>query len=264
MTNSRVLRRLRDGDFVRVAGIGRVTGPWLCEVVGNLGFDCVWLDLKHRTFGPETIGPMSLACRATQMDLMVHILKTGYDAPMRALEAGANGIMVPHCRSAAEARQWVEWTRFPPLGRRGMDGAGVDADYMLADMHEYLRHANEETFLVLQIEDREAVECIDEMASIPGFDMLFVGPGDLSLSYGVPFQFNHPDVQRAHDRVANAAARHGKFWGTTSGTPEAAQREIDRGAQMVTCGADHVFLVQGFQNSFERFKTLHARTLQPA
>jgi 4-hydroxy-2-oxoheptanedioate aldolase len=260
MTGSRVLRKLRGGDFVRIAGISRVTDPWLCEVVGRLGYDLVWLDLEHRSFGMDKIEPISLACRATGMDLMVRICKTGYHAPMQALEFGANGIMIPHNRSAAEARQWVEWTRFPPLGKRGLDGAGVDADYGLADMRHYLRDVNQEVFLALQIEDREAVECIEEIAAVPGFDLLFVGPGDLSLSYGVPLEFDHPLLIKATERVAKAAREAGKWWGTTSGTPEAAQRALDLGARMITAGVDHLFLVEGFRQSFQDFGGIGIRT----
>jgi len=231
----------------------------LSEIVGRIGYDVVWLDLEHRSFGMEKIEPMSLACRATGLDLMVRICKTGYHAPMQALEFGANGIMVPHNRSAAEARQWVEWVRFPPLGKRGLDGAGADADFGLADTLEHLRHANDEVFLALQVEDREAVESIEEIAEVPGFDLLFVGPGDLSLSYGVPLQFEHPTMMKAIERVAKAARNAGKWWGTTTATPDAAQRALDLGARMITAGVDHCFLLDGFKQTFSSFSNLRIR-----
>lgn len=256
MVNSRVLQKLRGGDFVRVVGISRVTSPWLVEVVGRIGYDCVWFDLEHRDFGYDTINPLSLACRYAGIDLMVRVRKSGYDAPMRALECGAHGIMVPHCRSAAEARQWVDWVRFPPLGRRGLDGAGADADWGLADTREHIRHANQQVFLALQIEDREAVDAIDEIAAVPGFDLLFVGPGDLTLSYGIPLEFNHPTILAAYERVAAAAARHGKWWGSTAASPAAAQRILDLGGRMFTAGGDHGALVQGLQNSFAAFSSV--------
>lgn len=253
MTPSRVLAKLRAGGFVKIAGIGRVAEPWLTEVVGRIGYDLIWFDMEHRPYSMDRIDPLSLACRATGMDLMVRICKSGYHSPMQALEFGANGIMVPHCRSAAEAKQWVEWVRFPPIGKRGLDGVGADADFGLADTKEHLEHANREVFLALQIEDKEAVDAIDEIAAVPGFDLLFVGPGDLSLSLGVPLQFRHPSMEEAFDKVAAAAKKHGKWWGTTSGTPEAAQRALDRGARMITAGVDHVFLVNGFKNAFAEF-----------
>lgn len=259
MVTSRVLRKLRAGEFVRVVGINRVTEPWLSEVVGKLGFDVIWLDMEHRPFGSEVIDPVSLACRATGIDLMVRIRKADYCSPMRALECGANGIMVPHCRDAGEAHQWVEWTRYAPLGKRGFDNAGADGEFTLGDSVEYLRHANEETFLILQIEDREAVDCVEEIAAVKGVDMLFVGPADLTVSYGVSLQFDHPSVQRAIDRVAEAARQAEIWWGMPTSTPEAAQHALDRGARMVTCANDHFLLVDGLRRAQQEFSRIKIR-----
>ncbi len=256
MTKSRLRSKLRAGSFVRVVGINRVTEPWFAEVAGKLGFDVIWFDMEHRAHGYEMVDRMSVACRATGVDLMVRIRKTGYTSAMRALEFGANGIMVPHCCSAQEAQQWVNWSRFPPQGKRGFDGAGADGDYALTDPLEYLKERNHETFLALQIEDPEAVDCVEQIAAVDGVDLLFVGPADLSISYGVPMQRQHPLVQRALDRVANAAEKAGKWWGTVTETPEAAQRELDRGARMVTCADDHFLLVHGLQNAFRQFENI--------
>ena len=260
MIQSAVLRKLRGGDFVKIAGMSRVTDPWLAEVIGRLGYDLIWFDMEHRAFDYHVIDPISLACRSAGIDLMVRILKTGYVAPMRALEFGAQGIMVPHCMNAAEARQWVEFTRFPPLGRRGFDGSGADADHGFAEPLEYMRHANNETFLVLQIEDREAVDHASEIAAVEGVDLIFVGPGDLSISYGVPMQTDHPLVQRAIDRVANATAKAGKWWGMPTGSPEQAPALLDRGARFITCGGDHGALVNGLRSSL----SAHAHLRVPA
>ncbi len=260
MTPSRVLQKLRAGDFIITAAVNRVTEPWLSEMIGHIGFDVIWFDMEHRAFGFDKIDGISLACRATGIDLMVRVLKTGYTSPMRALEFGANGIMVPHVLSVAEARQWVEWVRFPPLGRRGFDGAGADADYALADAGEYLSKANNEVFLAVQVEDKECVECVEEIAALPGVDLLFVGPADLSISYGVPFEFDHPLVQSAIDRVASAAQKAGKWWGLPTGSPEQAQSALDRGARLITAGNDHALLLRGFQKSFEEFKQIRVRS----
>jgi 4-hydroxy-2-oxoheptanedioate aldolase len=256
VTKSRLRSKLRAGGFVRVVGINRVTEPWLAEVAGKLGFDVIWFDMEHRAHGYEIVDRMSVACRATGIDLMVRIRKTGYTSAMRALEFGANGIMVPHCCSVEEAQQWANWTRFPPQGIRGFDGAGADSDYSLADPLEYLQERNEETFLAVQIEDPEAIDCVEGIAAVEGVDLLFVGPGDLSISYGVPMQRRHPLVQRALDKVANAAENAGKWWGTVTETPELAQAELDRGARMVTCANDHFLLVHGLQNAYRQFENI--------
>lgn len=118
--------------------------------------------------------------------------KSDNTSVMRALEFGANGIMVPHCRSAEEASQWVEWAKFPPEGKRGYDCARADANFALSDSLEFLEERNQETFLVFQIEDREAVDCVEEIATTDGVDGLFIGPGDLTISHGIPFKRKDP------------------------------------------------------------------------
>lgn len=112
MTKSRLRAKLQAGEFVRVFGINRVTDPCLTEVAGQLGFDVVWFDMEHRPHGYEVIDKLSLAFRSTGVDLVVRIRKAGYTSAMRALEF-------------EEAWQWVEWTRFPPQGKRGFDGASA-------------------------------------------------------------------------------------------------------------------------------------------
>jgi len=256
LIKSRLRAKLQAGSFVRVVLINRVTDPWLTEVAGQIGFDVVWFDMEHRAHGYNVIDGLSLACRSTGVDLMVRICKNGYTSAMRALEFGATGIMVPHCCSPEEARQWVDWTRFPPQGKRGFDNAGADANFSLANSLDFLQERNRETFLVVQIEDREAVDCVDAIAAVEGVDLLFVGPADLSMSYGVPLQRQHPLIQGALDKVANAAAKNGKWWGTVTETPESAQQEIDRGARMVTCADDHFLLVRGLQDAYRQFKDI--------
>jgi 4-hydroxy-2-oxoheptanedioate aldolase len=224
-----------------------------------LGFDVIWLDLEHRDFSDNVVAPMALACRAAEIDLLVRIRKSGYFSPMIALESGAQGIMAPHCRSAEETRQWVEWCKFPPQGSRGFDGAGADSDYSLASPLEYLGHANRETFVVAQIEDPDAVERIDEIAAVEGLDLLFVGPGDLSISYGAPLDRNHPKMQRAFERTAAASAKAGKWWGTVAPSPECAQQYVDMGARLINCGSDHGCLVRGLKKVFEDYRSVGAR-----
>lgn len=257
MFDSKTLQKLRTNEFVQAAVLTRFPEPWLGELAGRLGYDLVWLDMEHRCFGYDVLAPLALACRSVGIDLMVRVLKTGYTSPMRVLESGASGVMVPHCMSAAEAHQWVEWTHFAPLGKRGFDGSGADADHMLVDPFHYMEHANRETFLVLQIEDREALDHVEEIAGTEGVDMLFVGPADLSISLGVPMQFDHPLVQGAIDRVADASGKAGKWWSMPAGGPEAAQRLLDRGGRLLTTAHDHTLLVNGFGEAIQASRGLH-------
>jgi hypothetical protein len=110
--------------------------------------------------------------------------------------------------------------KFPPLGQRGLDGAGLDNAFYVAGTTGYPAAANAETFLMVQIETPEAVAAVDRIAAIPGIDGLFIGPGDLSLRLDCPLDWNNPKMIAAEDAVAAAAARHGVAWGRPSGTAE--------------------------------------------
>jgi len=244
---SRVLAKLREGKPALVTSVTPVASPKFTELIGLLDIDAVWLDMEHQDYDYEQVFNMALACRATGIDAMVRIRKGAYWSYSRAFEAGAAGIMVPHCMSGEEARQIVRASRFSPLGMRGLDGVEPSADYGLAPMADYMAHANRETFIVVQIEDAEAVEEVDAIAATPGIDILFVGPADLSQSYGIPLQFDHDLMRAAVTRVAEAAARHGKWWGLPAGNAEQGAVYYDMGARFLAAGGAILLLQQAYK-----------------
>jgi len=251
-----VLKKLRKDEVVSVVSIGAFPYASLVEMVGKIGFDCIWFDMEHRPFGLPELSHMTLACRATGMEAMVRIVKGNYTSVMKPLETGVTGLMIPHCMSAKEARQIVSWAKYPPQGRRGFDNAGPDGDYLMADPVEYMQRANQETFLVVQIEDKEAIESIEEIASVEGIDMIFIGPADLSLSYGVFPDFNHKKIENAIIKVAEATQKYGKWWGMPFGTEEQGCSLLEKGARFLCCGADIVAALEGFQRRRKIFDHL--------
>ena len=236
MTKSRVLKKLRAGEFVTVAGFSRLPDPWYAEVIGRIGFDLIWFDMEHRPFGYDAIGPISFACRASGIDLMVRVLKTGYSRPCACSSSAPTESWSRIASMRREARQWVDWTRFPPLGRRGFDGSGADADFSWP-----IRANTSGTPM------RRRSWCCRSKIAPPSSVSKTLPPCPASacslsarrifpIDYGVPWQFKHPLIETAFDRVAEAAARHGKYWGTVSGSPERAQWILDRGGRMFTAG----------------------------
>jgi len=255
MRRSKTLEKLRRNEPVIVINPSLGPNAKVVEIAGLLGFDCAWLDTEHREFSTDDIYPMLLAGRLHDMDMVVRIRKQDYGDFFRPLELGATGIMVPHVMSADEARWVVRNAKFAPLGLRGLDAAGPDADMMTTgDPAEYCRQANRETFICLQIEDREAVEGLDEIAAVPGVDVLFVGPADLSQSLGVPFQPDHDKVQDAIRRAAEAAAANGIAWGTSTGDPEAFERYLNMGARFLNIGSDLGSLLQAWRERLAQFR----------
>ncbi|GHU74364.1 siderophore biosynthesis protein SbnG [Clostridia bacterium] len=243
---SRTLAKLRSGGVATCTKIN-LADPRAVEIAAQAGFDCIWLDMEHVPNGIGVIEQQALAARADDSDSLVRVARGAYSSYVRPLESGATGIMVPHVMSAQDARDIVRMTRFHPIGRRPLDGGNTDGAFSAMDLSDYLRQANEERMLIVQIEDYEPLSELDEIASVAGIDMLFFGPGDFSHSLGIPGEFDDPRVIDAKRRVADAAIKHGKFAGTV-GSLANAQELIDMGYRFISIGADVVSLVEYFKN----------------
>jgi len=163
------------------------------------------------------------------------------------LEAGAQGIMYPRCDDAAEATEVVKWAKFPPTGVRGVDGGNPDMPYLSMTLADYIDTANKETFVAIQIEQKETVDHIEAIAAVEGVDILMIGPGDLSIRLGVPGQTTHKKVREVIERTAKAAADCGKAWGLPVGSVDAAKEMLDLGARWICFGGDIVFLKTAFE-----------------
>jgi 2-keto-3-deoxy-L-rhamnonate aldolase RhmA len=256
MRQSKVLERLRKNEFALVTSAAFACHSGVTELIGLLGFDCIWIDMEHRPITERETFQLIQGARAGDVDTMVRIRKEGYLSCFRPLEDGATGIMVPHCMNADEARWAVRNVKFAPEGLRGFDNAGPDADYLTLPDDRYFDAANRETFVVVQIEDRQAVDAIDDIASVSGVDVLFVGPGDLTQSYGVRGQWAHPLVRKAIAQVASAASKHGRHWGIPVRSADAAMEYIEMGARLITCGSDVSLLKAGYARIKEDFDRL--------
>ena len=168
----------------------------------------------------------------------------------RYLEDGAAGLMIPHVSTADKARMLVDAVKFPPLGDRGLDGAGLDSDFILAGGDDYTEEANRETFLVVQIETPQSVANIEDIAAVNGVDGLFIGPGDLGLR--IKKTETELTLDAAVERVSAAAKRHGKAWGCPAGSADKVEQLRARGAQLIAYGGDfRAFMVALEQSSSE-------------
>lgn len=255
MRHSRVKAKLRRGEPVLVTSL-HFTDPALFEMTSLMGFDAIWIDLEHHQFSVENVADRMRAARVGTADILARPAKGEFMRMGRLLEAGAQGIMYPRCESAAEAAEVVRWAKFAPQGERGVDAANADADYCFTPIDTYLRTANEETFLVVQIESPKALEHAEEIARVPGVDVLFIGQGDFSVLAGVPYQFDHPIVLDALKRTAAAAKAAGIAWGTTAGTPERTRMLMDLGARFIGHGADIVTIKRGLEEIQANFAPL--------
>lgn len=259
MRKSNVLEKIRNGGWALSTAVA-VGGSRVAELAGEIGYDCLWIDMEHKPCTQMEVFHMIQGARAANLDCLVRVRKQGYLDYFRALEDGAAGIMVPHVKSAEEAREIVRNAKYPPLGKRGIDMASADSRYMLDGGKENMEFANRETFVMIQIEDKEALDELDEIAAVEGIDAFFVGPGDLSASLGVYGVPNSPVMEEAIQRIADAAKKHGKWWGIPVGNPELGQKYLDMGASFLNYSSDLGAIVREFKRAYNDFSGLKKTT----
>lgn len=244
MRQSRVLRKLRAGETVFCVKLN-LADVRVAELAAMSGYDCIWTDLEHVPNDWSVIEKQILAAKVHDVDVVVRVARGSYSDYIRPLEMDASGIMVPHVLSARDAESIVKRTKFYPLGLRPLDGGNADAAYAQVALAEYMQQANRERFNILQIEDVEALEELDAIASVPGVDMIFFGPGDFSQSIGAPGEMDHPRIGEARRRVAETAVSKGIFAGTV-GSLSNVEELAAMGYRFISVGADVVGLGEYF------------------
>lgn len=236
----------------RVVGLGQLCHPKFVELIGHVGgYDAVWFDQEHVGLTIPQIEEASRAARAAGIASFVRLTATDYATVMRALEAGSGGIMAAMVRQIDEVHDLVRWTRFHPIGERGINGTGVDAHYGQLPLADYLREANERIVLGVQIEHADAVDIVEQIAAVEHVDFLFIGPADLSQSLGIPGEWEHPRLWAAIERVAAACRAAGRVWGILPLGPAHARRCRDLGCRLFSIGLDMWILARGVQ-AFKR------------
>ena len=238
--------KLQKGQFVigTFVGLGH---PDVTERLSRLGFDFLILDGEHAPLGLETMQQMMQAMNGSNCTPLVRPQWNDMVIIKRVLDIGAHGVLVPWVNTKEEAEYAVRACKYPPEGLRGCGprrAALFDPDY--------IKTANDEILIVVQIETRKAVSNIDDILSVKGIDACYVGPNDLSLSFGsYPPQFGNAQYERTHpqyieafDKVVAAAKKWGKPAGMWT-SAETIQWAIEKGFTLNTVGSADVFLLQG-------------------
>lgn len=253
MRSSKVRAKLANNEVVRICGLGHFI-PSYIRHAAHFGFDAIWLDLEHRNMHEREVQALMGFFHRFDIDCMLRPPTLEKTRLYRYLEDGATGLMIPHVSTPEKAQTLADAVKFPPLGDRGLDGAGMDSDFFLGYGEDYTEKANRETFLVVQIETPEAVENVDAIAAVPGVDGMFVGPGDLGLrlkvgDYGLT-------LEECFERVAAAAKKHGKAWGCPVATTEDMQKRFDQGGRLLAHGGEFMALMRMLEQSAADFESL--------
>jgi len=224
--------------------------PSFVKHAAAFGYDCIWLDLEHRAFDDREVQSLLTMSHLHDIDVMVRPSTLEKSKLYRYLEDGAAGLMIPHVSDAEKAQYLVNAVKFPPLGDRGIDGAGLDCSFMVdfqeQENFDYTNLVNQETFLVVQIETPAAVENIDSIASVNGVDALFIGIGDLGLRYKQMENLNILD--EVDVIISNAAKKHGVHWGRPIRNEEDAKRALELGCQIFPFAGDFELIMDGLRS----------------
>ena len=225
-------------------------GTWLnlgssltAEIAGKAGFDWLLVDLEHGMGDRHELVTQLQAIDATAAAPVVRIAWNDAVLFKRVLDLGVSGVMVPMVNSAEEARRAAAAMRFPPEGVRGVARMNRASDFG-PSFTEYFKKANSQLLTIIQIETKVAVENLDEIAAVDGIDVLFVGPLDLSVSLGVPDQFDHPVEQEALAKVVRACRKAGKAPGILVANEDQLKQVKKLGFTFVAIGSDGGALVK--------------------
>jgi 4-hydroxy-2-oxoheptanedioate aldolase len=242
---SRILRELRAGQNSTVLKLN-MNDPRIVELAGLAGASAVWLCNEHVPNDWTNLEHQVRAAKLYDMDTIVRVNKAGYSDYIKPFECDATGIMVPHVASADEARHVVDMVRCHPMGKKALDAGNMDGLFCQVSLADYAHHCNTEKFVILQIESPEALEKVDEIAAVPGFDMLLFGAGDFSHRIGKLGKATDPEVVAARKKVAAAALKHGKYPAVASLYGQK-DEVIAEGTRIFTLGADVLELGGAFK-----------------
>jgi 4-hydroxy-2-oxoheptanedioate aldolase len=205
---------LARGELVRGVSV-MIPSPQIVEMIGLLGFDWVLLDCEHGALCPESVETMVMAAEAVGIAAVARPRSSAPDAIQEVLERGVIGVQVPHVSTAVQAREIVAAVKYHPRGRRGLAARTRPARYGIGtQLDDYVRRANVETLVCVQIETREGLDNLPHILDVPDIDVVFLGPSDLSQSLGAPGRTTHPVVTGAMERAFATITRSGRAAGS--------------------------------------------------
>ena len=234
------------GSFL---GLG---SPHIAEMLGHAGFDWLGLETEHSAVESERVEQMMMAMGGTVATPIVRVTRGDPLEIARVLDIGAMGVIVPMVRTATDVETIVNATRYPPAGSRGF--GPLRASRYAQDYEDYLNRANEQIVVAVIIETAEAIENINQIAAVPGLDVMFLGLYDLCLSYGFnPNEMPFPQIDACIEQVLGAGVEHQVAVGMGVGSPEDLRQRRDQGFRFLSYGTDYMLLAGAARAGIEAF-----------
>ena len=233
--------------------------PGLPAIIAAAGADFVLYDMEHSGVSFETLKQQVAGCRGIGLAPLIRVPSGDYPHIARALDIGAQGIMVPMVESADQARRIVAAAHYPPRGHRGAAFGIAHDDYRSGDPNDVIDRANRRTLVIALIETVRGLDAVEEIAAVDGIDILWLGHFDLTGSMGIPGQFDHPDYLTAVRRIVAAATGSGKPAGFLAADEGWLNTYWDLGFRVLAYGLDHLLLQNALEAGVDRVRALSGR-----
>jgi 2-keto-3-deoxy-L-rhamnonate aldolase RhmA len=247
--------KLRRGEVALGTMCFEFASAGLPAILGTTGADFVIYDMEHSGHSLETIRLLGAASRGVGPVPMTRVPAIDHQFMSHVLDVGMLGVMAPNVETVEQARLVVDSTKYPPVGHRGAAFGFAHDDYDSSmDVGEKARALDDRTLLIAQIESQRGVDNLDEIAKVDGIDVLWVGHFDLTLSMGIPGQFEDKRFLDAMDRVASAAEANGKAAGFNAASTEIARHWIGKGYRMLAISADFRLMAGALKASVDALR----------
>jgi 4-hydroxy-2-oxoheptanedioate aldolase len=238
MRTNTVKKALAEGKLQLGTGFGQLRSPEIPRILAAAGFHWAFVDTEHGGFDLETVQDLCRVSNLVGFCPIVRVADMQYALVARALDCGAQGIIFPRVESPELLEKAVSWTKFPPVGIRGYGLGPTQTEFEPLNFTQIIEHVNANTMVVFQIETQRALDARDELLAVPGVDAVMIGPADLSISLGVPGDFQHPKMVAAMEAVRDSCDRRGVAPGTQTRTPELARFWKERGMRFLGCSSE--------------------------
>jgi 2-keto-3-deoxy-L-rhamnonate aldolase RhmA len=242
MKPNSVKQALKAGIIQLGAGYWQLRSPEVARIFAAAGFHWAFVDTEHGGFDLETVQDICRVSNLAGLCPIVRVADLQYPLVARALDCGAQGIIFPRVESPELLERAVSWTKFPPVGIRGFGLTIQQVNYEPLSMPQIIEQVNDNTLVVMQIETQRALDMRDELLSVPGIDAVMVGPADLSISLGVPGDFQHPKMVAAMEAVRDSCLAKGIAPGTQTRSIALAKFWKERGMLFLGCSNESTML----------------------
>jgi 2-keto-3-deoxy-L-rhamnonate aldolase RhmA len=247
-------KRVLAGECIYGMMIRQSRDPGTPAIFAAAGYDFCFFDMEHGNYSMETVADLIRGCKSVGIGSIIRVPHLETHFISRVLDAGAEGIMVPMTSRREQAERIVRYSKFTPLGARGFGNQTGQTDYQVRKTVEFMKEANENTFIVAQIETKEAIENIEEILDVEGIDVGLIGPNDLSISLGVPDLMGSEVMTHAIDRVVQAAKKKKKASGMHIGSIDALKKWRSKGMTVLAYSTDIGFMYSASKSALEQLK----------